>query len=110
MNHDPLLQHIGIVLQRSILFLILSLAQAVVCWLWFWAHFKQWSLVEATRHLANAWPLSLDAFSSVQAMGMVWIGVANSAILYLALGRWWKRRADVLHRRGSRVVDQREEK
>lgn len=109
MNRDPLLTDLGIIINRLFLFGMFSAAQAVALWLWFWMHFKALTLLEAARHLRYAWPMSLDAFGSVQAMGMLWIGCANTGILFLLLGRWWHHRADVLHRRGGRFSDERGE-
>ncbi len=102
---DPILHALGVIINRTLLFIGLSLAQAIELWLWFWMHFKHWSLLEAVRAVAEAWPLSFDVFASVVAMAVVWIGIANSAILYLALGRWWQSRGDVMHRRGSRLEE-----
>jgi hypothetical protein len=108
-NRDPLLDQINLVAYRLLLFVVLGLAQVATLWLWFWTHFKDWTFLEAARYVVNAWPLSLDMFPSVMAMAAVWIGFANTAVLYLLLGRWWKKRSDVLHRRGSRLSDEREE-
>ena len=104
---DPILHHVGVVLHRTLLFVLLSAAQAIALWLCFWTHFKSQTLLEAARYLADAWPMSMDSFVSVQAMGMLWISCADTAILYLLIGHWWTRRADVLHRRGSRFADER---
>ncbi|MFA7270366.1 MAG: hypothetical protein WC073_13570 [Sterolibacterium sp.] len=109
MNHDPLLHHISLIARRILLFFMLSAAQAIVLWLWLYLNFNDWTFIETVRHMANVWPLSLDVFASVMGMAAVWIGVADTAVLYLLLGRWWKRRADVLHQRGSRFIDAREE-
>jgi len=109
MNHDPLLHHLGLITRRALLFFILSAAQAITLWLWLWLHFNDWTFVETVRYMSTVWPLSLNAFASVMGMAAVWIGCADTAVLYLLLGRWWKRRADVLHHRGSRFIDAREE-
>lgn len=109
MSRDPLLRHLGIIINRSILFVVISLAQAIALWLWFWTRFENWTIWQVLRYAANAWPLSAEVFPSVMALGVLWIGLADTAIVYLLLGRWWRRRADVLHRRGSRFIDQREE-
>lgn len=107
---DPLLNHIGIVLRRSAIFVALVALQLFGLWVWFWAHFQRAGVEQAFRLFVEAWPLDSGKIAAVLAIGLLWIGCANTAIIYLLLGRWWKKRADVLHRRGSRFVDQREEK
>lgn len=110
MAHDPLLHYLKLLFQRTLFFVILALLQGLGLWLWLWMHFEVKSMLEALGLLGIAWPLSLDSFHSVLAMGMLWIGAGNTALLYCLLGHWWNRRADVLHRRGSRFFDEREEK
>ena len=107
MTRDPLLHHFSMLLRRTLIFIVLSLAQSLALWLWLWPHFYDVSVLDAARFLGAAWPVTLDSFYSVQAAGMLWVGCADTAILYLLLGRWWWRRADVMHRRGSRFIDER---
>lgn len=109
-SRDALAEEVGLLINRTALFILISLSQAFALWLSFWMHFENWTLAHTVLYVANVWPLSLDVFASVVGMAVAWVGIANTAIIYLMLGRWWKRRADVLHRRGSRFVDEREER
>ena len=107
---DPLLSHMGVLLRRSTIFVALVAVQMFALWVWFWMHFQHAGFQEAARLLVEAWPLDSGKIAAALALALLWTGCANTAIIYLVLGRWWKKRADILHRRGSRFVDEREEK
>lgn len=87
MNHDPVLHQISLVVHRSLLFVLFSLAQALALWLWLWTTFEHWTFLKALRGVADVWPLTTEVFASVMAIGVLWIGCANTAVVYLMLGR-----------------------
>ena len=105
---DPMVTHIHNIGRRGVIFVILTGAQATAFWIWLWTTFKEMNAIEAVRSVANAWPVRLDSFASVALIACVWIAFGNTSVLYFLLARWWQKRADVLHRRGARFVDQRE--
>ena len=107
---DPMVTHIHNIGRRGIIFAALTIAQTSALWVWLWMTFKEMNVIEAVRVVAEAWPVHLDKFSSVALVACAWIAFGNTSMLYLLLGRWWQKRADVLHRRGSRFVDEREGK
>ncbi len=110
MKPDPIFDAMYVNGRRFLWFVVLAAGQATALWLRFWMHFKHLTLWESCSFITSAWPLSLDDFPSFVAMAFVWVGIANTSIIYLLLGRWWKKRAEVLHRRGTIFVDQREGK
>ena len=105
---DPILNELLMLAQRALLFIALALVHALGLWMWFWMHFEAKTFLSTLEHLGKTLPMPLDSFASVQMIGMLWIGSADTAVLFLLLGRWWQRRADVLLRRGTRYVDDRD--
>jgi len=85
MTRDPLLHHFSMLLRRTLIFIVLSLAQSLALWLWLWPHFYDVSVLDAARFLAPPGPSRWTRFTASQAAGMVWVGCADTAILYLLL-------------------------
>lgn len=109
MTHpDPLINDLEILFRRLVIFISLTLCQAVLIWIWFWVHYKNWTIAHSLRNLSNVWPLSIEVLPSAVGITILWITASNSSIAFFVLGRWWNRRSNVFHRRGGRFVDERE--
>lgn len=107
-DDDPIITHFKVQGWRGVYFIGAATVQAICLWAWFWLHFEPergWR--GPINHLPDAWPLDSGTLPAVLALAFLWIGVANTGLAFLLTGRWWQHRAEVLHRRGSRFIDQR---
>lgn len=99
---DPIIDHFSIWFRRTLLFVVLALLQAIVLSLWvllvefrvtsnnlqFWLH-AAWTSTDENK------------LPAVIMYGALTIGILSTSVIYLLIGKWWKKRGDV-HRRGAR--------
>ena len=106
--NDPVVDYLEMWAWRAVMFVGLSVAQALALWMWFWMEFEHSTTREAIGLLFGAWPFDTQTLQGLMEIFLLWLGAANTLALYQAMGGWWRRRAEVLHRRGSRFFDNRE--
>ncbi|MFP6557366.1 hypothetical protein WJ542_03345 [Paraburkholderia sp. B3] len=106
MAHDPLIQQVHTILLRVVHFVVFVLVQSVLLWVVCWQQLGD-SWLDALIRLSSVWPLSFESVNSLLAMLIAWTSVLQTTILFLIIGRWWARKANVVHRRGSRFIDER---
>ncbi|ASV97584.1 hypothetical protein [Paraburkholderia aromaticivorans] len=106
MAHDPLMQQVHTILVRVVYFVAFALVQSVLLWVACWQQLGD-SWLDALIRLSGVWPLSPGSINSLLAMLIVWASVLQTTILFLIIGRWWARKTNVMHRRGSRFIDER---
>jgi len=106
MSTDPILDLFGLVFRRAMLFIALSLLQAAALWLWLLTAEFGVARGDLTFWLRVAWtPPEGNMLAAVITYGCLVIGLLNTSVVYLLIGKWWKRRGDVHHRRGARLED-----
>lgn len=101
---DPIIHTIGVLAQRVLLFVVLSLLVALGLWLWVLL-----GLIDIPAGDLMAWtPPEGRKLAAVLAYGCLAIGVLSITVLYLLVAKWWKKRGNVHHHRGARL-DERED-
>jgi len=108
MTTDPILDQFSIWFRRAMLFLVLSLIIAMAIWLWVLLAELNLTSGDLPFWLKNAWTPSISGskLPAIILCGALTIGVLSASVLYLIIGKWWKKRGDV-HHRGARF-DERE--
>lgn len=105
MNRDPIVEHLSMWLQRLVWFLVLSLLQATALWLWVLLSKFDVDRDGLMLWLKLAWtPVNNNPLPQVMVAGALIIGHLNTSVVYLLIGKWWKKRGDV-HQRGARFDD-----
>lgn len=108
MRDDAIMQYFVVLVWRAVYFVGATVGQALSLRVWFWMRLQpergwRWPL----NHMGEAWPLDAGSLPSVLADAALWIGSANTTIVFLGIAMWWRHRADVMYRRGSRFIDER---
>jgi hypothetical protein len=102
---DPILERLGLIYQRTLLFVILFIVQSIAIWVLFWTEYGDTWFAALVR-LWNDWPFPPITFDSIQAVPLFWIGFLQTFLIYREAGRWWKKKTEISHRRGSRFTDE----
>ncbi|MDE3010841.1 MAG: hypothetical protein KGI67_08140 [Pseudomonadota bacterium] len=105
--NDPVMDYLEMWVWRIVMLIGLSLLQALVLWLLLWNQLDQASIRSSLVLLFSAWPFNTHTLQGWIEIGLLWIGIGNTVNLYQWIGKWWRRRADILHRRGGRFIDER---
>ena len=104
MRNDPILDRFGIWLHRFVLFILLALLQATALWLWaLLAKFHvEWR--DLLFWLKAGWAHQEGhELAAIMLDGTLTIGILSTGILYLLIGKWWKKHGSVHHLRGARL-------
>jgi len=108
MNHsDPILHYFSTVARRILLFVILALLASAGVWAWLLLVFYEMTTEAAWTATLAALPTVTNRTGAVMLAGSGVIGLLTITSLYLMIGWWWTRRADVHHRRGVQLTDRR---
>lgn len=126
MNRDPIVSALSIRLHRLIAYFGISFLVTLLIWaallLSIWGppiighHGVGWRVVVAFyRDLAiwlgkatwSALPAASDRGMAILWWGCVVLGCSLTLNLFLVIGRWWRRRSEVVFRRGARMLDTR---
>jgi len=104
MKTDPIVNRIRIVVDRGVLFIILSLIDALVLLLLVLLFKFGVDFRDVPTWLAQAWtPPAGHKLAAVIVYGCLIISVQFTTILYLMIGMWWKKRGHVNHYRGAQI-------
>lgn len=99
---DPIIDHFAIWFRRTFLFLVLSLLQAIALSLWVILVEFGVTSNDLQFWLRAAWASKAgNKLPAIILYGSLTIGILTTTVVYLLIGRWWKKRGDV-HRRGAR--------
>lgn len=99
---DPIIDHFAIWFRRTLLFIVLSLLQAIALSLWVLVIELHVTSNDLQLWLRAAWsPTIGNKLPAVILYGSMSIGILTTSVVYLLIGKWWKKRGDV-HRRGAR--------
>ena len=99
MSHDPILDSIDVIAHRTLVFILISIFQAIVFG-WFvlcvyggldFDNFIPWIENRSDRTLA------------IFVVLFLLFGTSSTAMIYLIIGNWWKKRINVPHYRGARL-------
>ena len=126
MNRDPIVSALSIRLGRIVRYVFLSFFVALLLWvallLSIWGppsvdhHVTGLrDIVTYYRDLAiwlgkatwSALPTAGDRGMAILLWGCVALGCSLTLNLFLVIGRWWRRRSEVVFRRGARMLDTR---
>ena len=101
MSHDPILDSIDVIAHRALVFVLLSVFQAILLFWWFL------TCVNGIEYTDLIPWLDEDGVPGRSLITIFWyfliVGVFNTSVVYLTIGVWWKRRADVHHYRGAHL-------
>jgi hypothetical protein len=103
--HDPITNYIGIVVHRLVLFVILSFILATALWLWVLLGEFHVTASDLLHWLREAWTPVDNKLAAVILYGALTVGVLSTSVLYLLIGKWWNKRADVRQYRGARFEE-----
>jgi|GEM_PF-3806929 ABC-type phosphate transport system permease subunit len=103
MTTDPIISQFVMALRRILIFIVLSILIALFVWSWllkskFGVHNK-----ELLDWMSVAWPPEENKIAAVFLYGSLTIGILMTTIIYLWIGRWWNKRANVTQHRGARI-------
>lgn len=104
MSRDPILDTISIAFYRCLLFILLSVVFAAILWCWLLMNQFDVSVRDLIDWVRAAWTPNGKKVPLVFACGSLTIGILTTSVVYLLIGRWWKKRGDV-HRRGARFEE-----
>lgn len=106
MSQDPIIETFNIAFRRCLLFVLLSLLLAAILWCWLLKSQFDVPARDLIDWARATWSPTGKKVLFVFACGSLTIGTLTTTVVYLLIGRWWKKRGDV-HRRGARF-DERE--
>jgi hypothetical protein len=106
MTRDPIIALFVVVLRRVMIFLILALLLSLSVWCWVLTSPLDVPVRELLGWLRHAWSPVGDKVPAVLLCGSLVIGTLSMSVIYLLVGKWWKKRASVQHQhRGARLDD-----
>lgn len=105
MNTDPIVSLFFIIVQRFIIFTVLSVLIALFVWCWLLMSQFDVSVMELITWLSAAWTPEGSKVPAIFVYGALIIGTLATSIFYLLIGCWWKKRARVPQIRGGRLED-----
>lgn len=102
MTSDPIIGLFSIVFRRAMLFILLSASLA--CGLWCWLLISRFNVPvhDLIDWVRAGWTPTDSKVPAVFLSGALTIGVLTTSVIFLLIGKWWKKRGDV-HRRGARL-------
>lgn len=106
-HHDPILHYFFTIIRRVLLFVILAALASAGVWIWLLLGFYDLTTDAAWTATLAALPTVTNRTGAVMLAGAGVIGLLTITSLYLMIGWWWSRRADVHHRRGVQLAERR---
>lgn len=102
-SSDPILSLIFMALRRFLLFVFLSVLIAFL--VWYWLLTSQFGVVVdgLMTWLRSACSPVSSKVPAVFLWGALTIGTLSTSVIYLLIGRWWKKRATVQQYRGAQI-------
>ena len=104
-QQDPILNVIGVVINRIILFLLLGASFGTGLWL-------TMLIVGYQATFSELWSISKSLLQGRQPFiatavfyGCYTLGFLVVAVMFLLAALWWRGRGDTLHRRGPQIID-----
>lgn len=106
LTRDPILTALHLLIQRVIMFLVLCLLMSASVFVTVLCTVFDRTWRDVWTHLRAAWPPAADDLHALLLWGSVVVGVLLTTIVYLLGALWWDDRSTV-HRRGTRLIDNR---
>lgn len=108
MTTDPIVDLFVVFIRRLLYFIIMSVLIASL--VWFLVLTKKLGVPdkELATWLSEGWSPVKSIVPEVFFIGALIIGTLSTCVIYLIVGRWWKKRATVRHHRGGRIEDSEE--
>ena len=106
-HHDPILHYFATVVRRILLFVVLALLASAGVWAWLLFGLYELNAQTAWTATLAALPTVTNRTGAIMLASSGAIGLLTVTSLYLAIGWWWSRRAEVHHRRGAQLIERR---
>lgn len=105
-SSDPIISLFIIVLRRVLIFAVLSVLLGLLIWYWLLTSKFDVDASGLLIWVRVAWHPIGSKVPAVFLYGALTIGTLTTTVIYLLIGRWWKKRANVTQHRGARLDNQ----
>lgn len=106
LTKDPILTSLHLHLQRLVMFLVLSALMSLAVFVAVLLGYFDLNWRDIWLHLRAAWMPADDTLHDILLRGSIIIGVLVTVVVYLTGALWW-RDTGAVHRRGTRLLDNR---
>lgn len=106
LTKDPILTAMQLRLQRLVVLLVLSVVVGLTIFSAVITQYFDLTWRDIWLHLRSAWPPADGALHELLLWGSAIIGVLVVIVIYLLTALWW-RDTGAVHRRGTRLIDNR---
>jgi hypothetical protein len=96
--NDPIIDLLALFLKRLVLFLILTALIGLALWLWILMAEFDVAFHDLGVWWHEGWTPVSHKLPVVMLRGALTIGFLTTGVVYLLIGKWWKKRGDVYHR------------